>query len=449
MGGELALIDAIPIEETTRLAIVGAGGKTCLMFELAKEWSGKTIFVTTTTHLGIEQSLFADHHLVFTDDDFYLKLPDACRRYKIILITGPATSDQTRWSGLTSAQMRQLSKFAEENGIPILVEADGSRGIPIKAPDDHEPVIPEQSNAVAVVVGLSALGTEINEKNVHRVEKFIDITGKVTGDLISEDAIASMLKNTLGGLKNIPENAKRYVVLNQADSMKQIDSGMRIAILSKPFFDKIIICSLKPIIDIYKCVSNTAGIILAAGEAARFGKTKQLLAWKESTITYAVCKTAIAAGLDPVIVVVGSNSGEVKKSLSTLPVIIVENDNWASGQASSLKVGITSIPEHTGAAVFLMADQPQIQSELIQELVTAHQKTLAPIIYPTFGGQRGNPVLFDRRTFRDLLNLSGDSGGKQIFTKYPIIAIDWKDDSILMDIDIHDDYLLLKERYHG
>jgi len=87
-----------------------------------------------------------------------------------------------------------------------------------------------------------------------------------------------------------------------------------------------------------------------------------------------------------------------------------------------------------------VADQPQIPETLIRALCESHAQTLSPIVAPQSGGRRGNPVLFDRCTFDDLLKLSGDVGGRALFSKYPVHWLPWVDESILTDIDTMQDY---------
>jgi molybdenum cofactor cytidylyltransferase len=126
--------------------------------------------------------------------------------------------------------------------------------------------------------------------------------------------------------------------------------------------------------------------------------------------------------------------------------MFVKNEAWESGQASSLRAGIQALPDACGAAVFLLSDIPQVPPELIQAEMTLHVQHPEPIIVPRINGQRTNPVLFDKVTFRDLARLTGDIGGRALFDRYPICWLDWKDETPLVDIDTPDDYQNLVER---
>jgi len=195
-----------------------------------------------------------------------------------------------------------------------------------------------------------------------------------------------------------------------------------------------------------------AGIVLAAGESTRYGKPKQLLDWKGQAFVRAVAGNALEAGLSPVIVVTGANADHVEATVQDLDVEIVRNDEWKSGQASSIKKGVKFLtspnPGHNdgrrkrraGAAIFLLADQPQITTSILHALVEKHAEGLYPIVAPMVIDRRANPVLCDAVTFSDLLELEGDVGGRAIFHKYPVEYLPWHDDRMLLDVDTPEQY---------
>jgi len=108
----------------------------------------------------------------------------------------------------------------------------------------------------------------------------------------------------------------------------------------------------------------------------------------------------------------------IREVLKDLPVNIVENTAWQTGQSSSIRAGVTALPSETGSAIFLLCDQPQIPAALLRGLVEIHNQSLAIIISPLVDGKRANPNLFDRDAFQDLLGLQGDVGGRAVFSKY-------------------------------
>jgi molybdenum cofactor cytidylyltransferase len=229
------------------------------------------------------------------------------------------------------------------------------------------------------------------------------------------------------------------------------------------FYDSVMIASLKQGL-IYAVYEPIAGIVLAAGESKRFGQAKQLLDWKGEPFVRVVSKTALQTGLTPVVVVTGANAPGVESAVKDLNVIVVRNENWKSGQASSIKAGIGRLTsasttpgldtseslartrptplntKNVGGAMFLLADQPQLTTSVIRALVETHAQGLYSVTAPMVIDQRANPVLFDRVTFSDLLTLEGDVGGRAIFHKHRVEYLPWHDDRLLLDVDTPEMY---------
>ena len=321
-----------------------------------------------------------------------------------------------------------------------MIEADGSRQKPLKAWGEHEPPIPAFVNQVVNVVGLTGLGNPLNNESVHRPEIFSKLSGLQVGEIITPDALTKVLTHNLGGLKNIPPAARKTILLNQADTpeLQSIARGMAGSLLSS--FDSVIVASLVQE-RVFAVHEPVAGVVLAAGASTRFGKPKQLLDWKGQPFVRAVAMKALEAGLSPVLVVTGANSELVEAAVKDLNVVIVKNDEWESGQASSIKAGIRSLsPVGVGGAIFLLTDQPQITTSIIRALVEKHADGLYPVVAPMVIDARANPVLFDQVTFADLLGIEGDVGGRAIFHKHRVEYLPWHDDRMLLDVDTPEHY---------
>jgi molybdenum cofactor cytidylyltransferase len=186
--------------------------------------------------------------------------------------------------------------------------------------------------------------------------------------------------------------------------------------------------------------SPVAGVILAAGAASRMGQAKLLLPWKgEALIRHAV-HVALAAGLDPVVVVTGSGNVEMQAALAGQDVMVIHNSDWQAGQSTSVRAGINALPENIQAVIFLLGDQPYISPELLQALVRTFSQTHPIILAPFVGEKRTNPVLFDRSIFDALCRLQGDAGARSIFAQYPPTPMPWHDERLLFDVDTPEDY---------
>lgn len=435
----MKIIQVFQSNQPLRVAFVGAGGKTTALFQLARQLP-LPVFITTTTHLGSDQSRLADHHIVLKPDD---ELNETLQLMKgVILLTGELSNQ--RYSSLSASQLQALKQYADIHSLPILVEADGSRQLPIKAPAEHEPVIPGWCTTIVVVTGLSALGKPISVETVHRLDEFCRLSDSHPGELITPGVILKVLTNPQGGLKSIPSEALRIGLLNQVDTDNLSAQAAEIAQNLLSAYDKVIIAALEKE-SVKACYQKTAGIILAAGSSSRFGQSKQLLKWRGIPFIRHVAMRALDAGLMPVIVVLGAVDNPIRAVLKDLPVRFVLNQSWCDGQSTSIRSGLGVMDDKCGACIFLLADQPQVTTDILASLVAEHHQSLAPIIAPLIKGQRGNPVLFDRVTFPDLLSVPGDQGGRAIFSRYPIRWLEWLDESLLVDIDTPDDMPRLGE----
>ena len=237
----IKIIDAVRLDNNSKLAFVGSGGKTTAMFQLARQFEAPVI-VTTTTHLAVEQGELADVHYALAENAPFPALEQAIQENQVILLTGEPHSD-ARLGSIPAQILAQLKSFVDEHGIPLLLEADGSRKLPIKAPAEKEPVIPEWVNAVCVVVGLSSAGRMVTAETVHRVEQFVKITGARMNEPLLFDHMEKMLLHPLGGLKGIPAGARRIVLLNQADSEAVIAKVKILADRLVGVYDSVLVAS--------------------------------------------------------------------------------------------------------------------------------------------------------------------------------------------------------------
>lgn len=186
----------------------------------------------------------------------------------------------------------------------------------------------------------------------------------------------------------------------------------------------------------------TAGIILAAGGSTRMATSasKVLLDWHGVPLIQHVVRTALDGGLDPVIVVTGKDHQRISEILIDEAVQVINNPAWQTGQSSSVRAGLQSLPDGIEAAAFMLADQPFVTPLLLVALQLRQQAVEVPIIIPVVGDKRCNPVIFARQLFPDLLQLQGDAGGRQLFSRYPFETLPWSDERLPLDIDTAADY---------
>ncbi|MGE5374759.1 MAG: nucleotidyltransferase family protein, partial [Bacteroidota bacterium] len=120
----------------------------------------------------------------------------------------------------------------------------------------------------------------------------------------------------------------------------------------------------------------------------------------------------------------------------------VYNPGWQEGQASSIRAGLgdPAVRRAAGAAIFLLADQPQVTPSILRALMEKHAEDLYPVVAPMVMDRRANPVLFDRSVFPEMAALQGDVGGRAIFRQYRVEYLPWHDDRLLLDVDTPEMY---------
>jgi molybdenum cofactor cytidylyltransferase len=158
-----------------------------------------------------------------------------------------------------------------------------------------------------------------------------------------------------------------------------------------------------------------AGILLAAGQSTRFGRQKLLEPWHGEPLVRKTARCFLEAGLRPLVAVV-SPDPRLIDALAGLPLTTVENAHPERGISSSIAIGVRALPETTEGALIGVGDQPYLTAEAIEELMKAFR--LGRIIVPRWGDHRGNPPVFDRRFFPELLALEGDRGGQPVIVAH-------------------------------
>lgn len=206
------------------IALVGAGGKTSALFGLAGELAGcpSGALMTTTTHLldprleqGREyQQLVLDPVLAEpAGAEPWDPGPARPGRGRRILLAAQAEPGTGKLRGIHPSRIPELRR----TWAFIIVEADGSKRRPVKAPAGHEPVLPDGTGLVAGCIGLGCLGQPMAEAVVHRPERFEAVTGCAPGARIRLEHLAGLVRSPQGLFQGAPAAARRVLLLNQAD----------------------------------------------------------------------------------------------------------------------------------------------------------------------------------------------------------------------------------------
>jgi molybdenum cofactor cytidylyltransferase len=163
-------------------------------------------------------------------------------------------------------------------------------------------------------------------------------------------------------------------------------------------------------------------------------------------------EVALASRARPVIVVTGHERERVEAALTDLKVQKVHNPDFAAGLSTSLKAGLAAVSADVDGAVICLGDMPQVRAALIDRLLGAFDPERgALIVVPTFDGKRGNPVVWSRRFFPELMALEGDVGARHLIARYSeaVTEVPVTDQAALIDIDTPEALVKLKAEIEG
>jgi len=446
------------------VAFTGSGGKTTAMLRLASELiaHGARALITTTTHIYPPDSQQFPATVIEDSLDALVRSASSAldRHRAVVLARG--LSEDGKLVGIDPEWLDHLSK--QLHATHILVEADGSRGRPFKAPAAHEPVIPGSADLVVAVVGLSVIGRPLSEEFVHRPGRVAELAGCRSGDTVSPSVVATVLLHPQGSTRGAPAGSRVALLLNQADDEGRMQAGCEVAReLIERGAEHIVIAALHEPVQIRKVnVKPVSAVVLAAGEGRRMapqqakGGSKLALRLGEKSILRRVVEAALASSVNEVVVVLGHGAAELEQELPRDPRLrSVYNPDYATGQSSSLKAGIKAITSshnvrleapgiaasEAQAAVFLLGDQPLISPLAIDAVVRAFRSRQSALVRPSYRGIPGHPVLFSRALFQELLQVTGDQGGRELLVRHEaeIQTVELNLDPPI-DIDTEKDY---------
>jgi molybdenum cofactor cytidylyltransferase len=165
---------------------------------------------------------------------------------------------------------------------------------------------------------------------------------------------------------------------------------------------------------------DITAVILAAGRSTRMGGPNKLLEkLGDKPLVRIVAEQALASKAQGVIVVTGHQADQVEAALQGLKMTFVHNPDFTNGLASSVKAGVAAVPAAADGAVVCLGDMPLIDAHLIDRLIEAFAPDRGNlIVVPVSDGRRGNPVLWSRRFFNELMTLDGDIGARHLIARH-------------------------------
>jgi len=472
---QMTLAAALGVAGRQLVAFVGGGGKTTALQRLCAELAGPPGealpatpgVIATTTSAMFERQLAAVGPLLLVDEDRgspAIRASEALRGSPVVALAA-ARTEREKVKGLAPARVDDLWRAGVAGAI--VVEADGSRGLSLKAFGETEPQLPAAATVVVIVAGLDVLDLPLDERHVHRAALLATKLGVREGEPVGARLLAAALTLQVARVRELAPGARVVVLLNKAGDDVVLRGAEQAAGLltsaaegtDSTTPDRIVAGDVREgayrVLQDRQAASHekaasapirgeprVLGVVLAAGMATRMGGDKVLRPVGGRPMVERVVDAALASRLAGTVVVVGHRAGDVRAALQGRPVHVVDNPAFAHGLSTSVHAALCGIDPGYGAALFLLADQPFVTASLIDRLLDAYVSTGSPIVRPEVDGRPGNPVLFSARLFPDLLLETGDRGGRDVVRRHAseVCLVHTDDPRAGLDIDSPEDY---------
>jgi probable selenium-dependent hydroxylase accessory protein YqeC len=226
------LCDLIDLPAHPLISIVGAGGKTTTMYTLASELAqrGGRVITTTTTQIFFPEPGQTGTLIVAAETPTLLEMISAAwQQYRRVTVAG-AIIRADKLAGLQPGQPYEL--LMHSGAGAVIVEADGARHRMIKAPAEHEPVIPVHTNIALLMMSAGAINQPLSAEVAHRPERIASVVDMSLGEILTPIRIARLVTSEQGALKHIPKDATTYLLITRAsltsqDTLKELVSLVR------------------------------------------------------------------------------------------------------------------------------------------------------------------------------------------------------------------------------
>lgn len=411
------LSDFLKVTKGDVISFVGAGGKTSLMLSLAAELSSRyRVIVTTTTKMATNEIPSNWKKLVFKHNYNYGILKKNMKTHGIVFVY--CCSENGRLIGITPGIVKYLQKWFDI----VLVEADGSRRLPLKIPKMHEPVIPDCSTKVVTIFGFDGLDRSADPSTCYNFEGMKEkIHGFVDGKIVTPNLLRRIFLE--GGYLQKSIGKQLFVVINKADL-----NPIRAEIFARKMYAPVLsgIATSSVAEGWLRKIDNSerlvAGVILAAGLGKRFGGRKMAHLVDGKLMLECVLNNTKIPGLDKRILVISKDSEiflkKIKKS-SLRGFDIVKNPTPESGMSSSIKLGLRKASSSfCSAAMIFHGDMPFVTHRLVKRVIKAYRNSCAYVCRPIYNNIPGHPVIIDCELFSQIQKLKGDTGPKRILARY-------------------------------
>ncbi len=231
------LLALLGVGRGSLVSVVGAGGKTTLVYRMAAEARrlGLSVLVTATTHMGRLPRSVTGPLILSAEAGAESAVRQALKSQGRATLLG----EQVREDKIRGLAPEQVDALLEEADL-VLVEADGARSRSLKLPAEHEPVVPSRTSHLLVLAALDVLGSTLGEEHVHRVELVAAAAGQSPGSPVGDDAVVAALTAPNGYPARVPARALAAVFLNKAESDETWAAAGRLAPRLIPPWDRVL-----------------------------------------------------------------------------------------------------------------------------------------------------------------------------------------------------------------
>ncbi len=434
------------IKKRDIVTVTGSGGKTSLIFKLAKElkiW-GK-VLVTTTTKISVPE-INQYENLFLTE--YKLEKYTNGKNFNIDILG--LKIEEGKIHGISEKELEIFLNNSEKKYDYVLIEGDGAKRKLAKIWSGNEPVIPSCTTKIIGVGNIQAIGKKVLDV-VHRFELI-----ELERIFNEEDIIEYLSKPNFFGTEQFltfeNKNIEKFIYLNGIETLKDFNISLGIInnILKKTIATKIFMGSIEKS-EIYQYRKLTA-IILASGESKRMGENKLLIVDNNEFILEKIFKKIEKINFFEKLLIA---SLEVEKNLKKIKgdnfknFRIIENKNYIKGQSESIKLGVLNSDIETDY-MFFPGDQPFLKKETIIKLIYEYmKKRTKEVTLPIIKKNkiiRFSPVIFPNRLRNKILCLEGDIGGKIIMkTEKELNEIEFFNEEEFKDLDTPEDLKYLKK----
>jgi len=460
LGMANSIAHHIAVDSGDIVGIIGAGGKTTLMFELAHNLSvARRVLITTTTKIYRPTPSLSCSVVVSATVDEALPLLVAAWQGSNIVVLAQGEDAEGKLLGIPLSWVAILTAAFPDG--TILVEADGAAGRLLKGHAPHEPVLPPETTIVVAMMGLGVIGKPLGSAYVHRPEIVAECGQTALLELVTPAIAAETVIRMLKVAKAQARNARLVLWLNNTGPNGEKDVRLyagrvvcRYLLRALPDVKCIIgeVLAREPVQEVWPNEGLVAGVILAAGLSTRLRGEKLLLPWRGRSIAWHAAHNQLSSKSGSIAVVVGHRAEEIKQALGALPIDFVLNEDYKAGLGTSVRAAANHLRDaalkNIKGVLFALGDQPEISPSVIDSLLDAFFSNPERIVFPCYDGRRGNPVIFPVSLLPEFWSLPDDAGGRIVIMRHKDrwLPVPVDEEAVLIDIDAPADYEELLQR---